>query len=129
MRAPGDLRHALEHVLDVGVLVRPQVVPDLRRRRHEEVALDARPGDAHLVDDPLDHRVESATPGAGGIVHLEAESEALASAPLIALASSTAIAWAPILEALVEAAGVRRVVATVLSSASSWMLGRVTPGP
>lgn len=51
---------------------------------------------------------------------LEAESEALASAPLIALASSTAIAWAPILEALVEAAGVRRVVATVLSSASSW---------
>ncbi|MEZ4290016.1 MAG: hypothetical protein R3E53_05525 [Myxococcota bacterium] len=45
-----------------------------------------------------------------------AEDEALAEAPLLALPSPT-LAWARVLEALSEAAGVRRVVGTVLSSA------------
>jgi len=46
-------------------------------------------------------------------------SSALAAAPLLALASGTTIAWTPILEALEAAAGLRRVVGTVLSSASA----------
>lgn len=49
-------------------------------------------------------------------------SEVLATAPVLAVPSATSIAWAPILERLDAAAGVSRVVATVLSSASA--LGR-----
>jgi aspartate-semialdehyde dehydrogenase len=45
---------------------------------------------------------------------------AWASAPLVSLATPTTIAWTPILEALRQAVGVRRVVATVLCSASAW---------
>ena len=50
---------------------------------------------------------------------LEDQASGLVAAPLLALASGTTIAWAPILEALEAAAGLRRVVATVLSSASA----------
>lgn len=53
-------------------------------------------------------------------MELEGERAELERAPLIALASPTTIAWAPLLEALTAAAGVSRVVATVLSSASAW---------
>ncbi|MBW2424790.1 MAG: hypothetical protein JRG86_11100 [Deltaproteobacteria bacterium] len=45
---------------------------------------------------------------------------ALASAPLLEVASPTALAWVPILEALSRAAGVERLVATVLCSAAAW---------
>lgn len=53
------------------------------------------------------------------VAELEGESAPLGSAPLLALASATTIAWTPILEALEAAAGLRRVVGTVLSSASA----------
>lgn len=46
--------------------------------------------------------------------------EGLASAPLVSIPSSTALAWRPLLEALGAAAGVTRLSATVLSSASAW---------
>ncbi|MAG32678.1 MAG: hypothetical protein CL908_17490 [Deltaproteobacteria bacterium] len=47
------------------------------------------------------------------------EEEGLAEAPLLALPSSTTLAWAPVLSALVDSVGVSRVVATLLSSASA----------
>ncbi len=47
---------------------------------------------------------------------------ALAGRPLLALPSATTLAWLPLLEALDEAAGVKRLVGTVLCSASA--LGR-----
>ncbi len=50
---------------------------------------------------------------------LEGEASGLEAAPLLALASGTTIAWTPILEALEVAVGLRRVVGTVLSSASA----------
>ena len=50
---------------------------------------------------------------------LEGQASGIAAAPLLALASGTTIAWTPILEALAAAAGLRRVVGTVLSSASA----------
>lgn len=52
-------------------------------------------------------------------VELAGDAAGLEAAPLIALASSTTIAWTPVLEVLDAAVGVRRVVATVLSSASA----------
>ncbi|MCP4906724.1 MAG: hypothetical protein GY910_17255 [bacterium] len=48
--------------------------------------------------------------------------DAIASAPLIALPSATTLAWATLLEAIAGAAEIRRVIGTVLSSASA--LGR-----
>lgn len=56
--------------------------------------------------------------GAGGDDELE-------KAPVVAVPSSTALAWRPILEALDEAAGLARVGATVLSSAGAWGRGGV----
>lgn len=47
------------------------------------------------------------------------EGDVLASAPLIASPSPTTLAWAPLLEAISGAVEIQRVVATVLSSASS----------
>lgn len=45
--------------------------------------------------------------------------EPLAAAPLVALPSSTTLAWAPVLRAIAGLAPIRRVVATVLSSAGA----------
>lgn len=43
-----------------------------------------------------------------------------AKAPVLALPSSTALAWRPLLEALGAAAGLERLSATILSSAGAW---------
>jgi len=58
--------------------------------------------------------IASGEPGADG--------DAMAAAPLIALPSATTLAWAAVLEAIGEVAGITRVVGTVMSSASC--LGR-----
>jgi aspartate-semialdehyde dehydrogenase len=50
---------------------------------------------------------------------LAGEPSGLAGVPLMALASGTTIAWTPILEAFASAGGLRRVVGTVLASASA----------
>ena len=44
----------------------------------------------------------------------------LESAPLVAIAANTTLAWRPVLEALKEAAGLARVSGTVLCSAGAW---------
>jgi aspartate-semialdehyde dehydrogenase len=48
------------------------------------------------------------------------EAPGLESAPLIAIPSSTTLAWRPVLEALRAAAGLARVSGTVLCSAGAW---------
>ncbi|MBK7947345.1 MAG: hypothetical protein IPK00_00990 [Deltaproteobacteria bacterium] len=48
------------------------------------------------------------------------ESPEAAKAPVLALPSSTALAWRPIFEALQTSAGLERVSATILSSAGAW---------
>jgi aspartate-semialdehyde dehydrogenase len=53
---------------------------------------------------------------------LRDEGGVVAQAPLLAIPGATALAWVPLLEALIEASGITRVVATTLKSASA--LGR-----
>ena len=48
------------------------------------------------------------------------DGEGLEKAPLVTIASSTTLAWRPVLEALRDAAGLARVAGTVLCSASAW---------
>ncbi|MBY0399889.1 hypothetical protein K2X89_06310 [Myxococcota bacterium] len=48
------------------------------------------------------------------------ESPDQAKAPVVALPSSTALAWRPLIEALHRSAGLERLSATILSSASAW---------
>lgn len=61
---------------------------------------------------------EGASEGAQGSA--EAAGAAFEKAPVVAIPSSTTLAWQPVLEALEAAAGLARVAATLLTSAGAW---------
>jgi len=90
-----------------------------------EIVRDALRAQVACIDCSGALATQTAVPlfGEAGATGAEAS---LAKAPVVAIASSTALAWRPVLEALGAAGGLARVGATVLASAGAWGRGGVS---
>ncbi|MEZ4330265.1 MAG: hypothetical protein R3F35_00805 [Myxococcota bacterium] len=90
-----------------------------------EIVRDALRAEVACVDCSGALATQPAVPLLRGSATPQDADEVLAKAPVVAIASSTTLAWLPVLEALDAAGGLARLAATVLTSAGSWGRGGV----